>query len=449
MTNALDETHDPARRSWVKSANLAETDFPIQNLPLGIFAPRGGAPRGGIAIGDMILDIGAALDRGWFSGEAGEAAGAARGQTLNALLAMGNAAARALRRQAAALLDENNPNRVKAEIDGAKMLHAAAECALHLPVDVRNYTDFFAGIHHARTAGALMRPDNPLPPNYKHMPIAYHGRASSVCVSGSEMFRPNGQYIGSEYTDPVFGPCQRLDVELEMGFLVGPGNARGTPIPVGAAGDHIFGALLLNDWSARDIQRWEMMPLGPFLGKNFGTTISPWIITEHALLPFRSSAMTREEGDPRPLPYLVDAADQAHGGFDIGLAVALSTERMRAEGRPAHTIIRSNARYLYWTPAQMIAHHTSGGCNLQPGDLIGSGTISGPTREELSSLLELTSAGQHPCSLPNGETRGFVEDGDEITFTARCNRTGFASIGFGSCQGRVASAKAYAVSGNA
>jgi len=448
MNAALDQTHDPARRSWVPSANRPETNFPIQNLPLGVFAPEAGPPRGGIAIGDMILDIGAALDRGWFSGEAAEAAEAARGPALNDLLAQGNRAARALRRQAAALLDATNPDRGRAEADSGDILYAADTCALHLPVQVRNYTDFYSGIYHATAAGALMRPDDPLPPNYKYVPTAYHGRASSVCVSDSELLRPNGQYIDPDSSAPTFGRCQRLDFELEMGFLVGPGNARGAPVPVGRASDHIFGAVLLNDWSARDIQRWEMNPLGPFLGKNFGTTISPWIITADALLPFRCPAMRRPATDPQPLPYLTDTVDQAQGGLDIALAVAFSTERMRTQQRPAQTIIRSNSRYLYWTPAQMLAHHTSGGCNLLPGDLIGSGTISGPTRAELSSLLELTMAGKEPFELTTGERRGFLEDGDEVTFSARCSRAGCIPIGFGVCRGRVGCAPAYNLTGD-
>ncbi len=440
MSTGLDETHDPARRSWVASANQPGADFPIQNLPFGVFSPPGGGPRGGVAIGEMMVDLGAALDSGWFFGMAAEAALAGRAAALNGLLALGNGHARALRQQLARRLDDRGPDRAKAQADATGVLHNAVDCAMHLPIDVRNYTDFYAGIHHARAAGALMLPDDPLPRNYKHVPIAYHGRASSV--SGSELRRPNGQYVRPGQTAPVFGASERLDIELEIGLLIGAGNARGSPIAIADAEDQIFGAVLLNDWSARDIQRWEMNPLGPFLGKNFGTTISPWIISADALRPFRCAAMERPTGDPQPLPYLMDDADQARGGLDVALAVDFSSERMRAVNAPAHTIIRSNARYLYWTPAQMIAHHTSGGCNLVPGDLIGSGTISGPTREELSSLMELTMAGQEPFELPNGERRGFLEDGDEITLTARCGGAGFASIGFGSCRGRVAPALA-------
>ncbi len=440
MMPMLDATHDPKRRSWVASANDPATDFPIQNLPVGVFAPDGGAARGGIAIGTMILDVGAAFGRGWFDGLAAEAAAAMRDDALNALMALGPVAARALRQQVSDLLHADGPRRQDAEGQAASLLHPMSGCEMRLPVAVQNYTDFYAGIHHARAAGALMRPDDPLSPNYKYVPVAYHGRASSVCVSGATVPRPYGQYLGPDGV-PVFGPCERRDLELEMGLLVGTANARGAPVPIAEEGDHLVGAVLLNDWSARDIQRWEMVPLGPFLGKNFCTSISPWVVTMDALRPFRCAAMARPEGDPAPLPYLTDAQDLRDGGFDVGLSVSLQTDRMRADGGPADTIIRSNARYLYWTPAQMVAHHTSGGCNLLAGDLIGSGTISGPTRAELSSMLELTQAGQDPCALSNGEQRGFLADGDEVTFAARCVRDGHVPIGFGTCTGRVLAAQ--------
>ena len=429
--SALDETHDPARRSWVGSANRPDTDFPIQNLPFGVFAPSGGRPRGGIAIGDTILDISAAQAAGLFEGEAAQAAEAASGPALNPLLALGPDAARALRRQAGALLDAGSKPR-------PDLLHEAAGSALHLPVTVRNYTDFYAGIHHATAATSIMRPGTPpLPPNYKYVPIAYHGRASSVRASGGEVRRPAGQRAPDPTEPPTFGPSERLDLELEMGLFVGAGNALGEPIPIAEAGRHVWGFCLLNDWSARDIQAWEMAPLGPFLGKNFSTTISPWIVTADALAPFRVGAMTRPEGDPRPLDYLWSEDDQQSGGLDVDLAVSMRTGRMREAGEAAAVIIRSNARHLYWTPAQMLAHHSSGGCNMLPGDVLGTGTISGPTDEQLSSLLELTFGGRKPFTLPNGERRGFLENGDEVIFSARCRREGFASIGFGPCSGRI------------
>ncbi|MGO1079590.1 fumarylacetoacetase [Inquilinus sp. CA228] len=433
---AFDQTHDPKRRSWVASANRDGADFPIQNLPFGVFSPAGGVPRFGIAIGDGILDVGAARDAGLLSGAAADAADAAQGGgqggALNPLFALPASVRTELRRQVSALLDAGGPAR-------PELLHDAAACRLLLPTEVRNYTDFYAGIYHARAAGALMAPDNPLPPNYKWVPIAYHGRASSVRASGGDVRRPQGQRPPSSGGDgrPGFGPSQRLDIELEMGFYIGPGNALGEPIPIAEAGERIVGFCLLNDWSARDIQRWEMFPLGPFLGKSFSTTVSPWVITADALLPFRASAMVRPEGDPAPLDHLLDGADQESGGLDVELTVWLSTARMRAEGQEPATIITSNARHLYWTPAQMVAHHSSNGCNLLPGDLLGTGTISGPTRAQLSSLLELTMGGSEPVTLPNGEQRGFLSDGDEITFTARCRRDGFVPIGFGACTGTI------------
>lgn len=433
----LDETHDPARRSWVQSANDGRTDFPIQNLPLGVFAPREGGPRAGVAIGDRIFDIAAARAAGLFAGDA-ERAAAAAGPTLNAMLALGPEVLRAFRHRVADLLDAKGRDRAAAEaVTG--LLHAAADCTMLLPSAIGDYTDFYAGIHHARAAGALMLPnaDDPLPPNYKWLPIAYHGRASSVRASGGEVRRPLGQFRPQADRDPVFGPCERLDIELELGFFIGGGNRLGADIPIGQASRHIVGFCLLNDWSARDIQRWEMAPLGPFNGKNFSTTISPWIVTADALAPFRAPAMERPDGDPKPLAYLADEHDQANGGIDINLEVWFSSAQMRSRAMADQLVIHSNARYLYWTPAQMVAHHAAGGCNLSPGDLIGTGTISGPTRDELSSFLELTRAGADPFRLPTGETRGFLNDGDEVTLKARCVRESFVSIGFGECRGRI------------
>jgi fumarylacetoacetase len=418
----IDETHDLQRKSWVESANDTQSDFPIQNLPLGIFS-RGAASsrRFGIAIGDSIFDVGSAREHGLLHGLAAHAAELAGNGTLNALFAAGHALTRELRRQVFAL----------------HLLHPMSACQMHLPTAVGNYTDFYAGIHHARAAGALMTPDNPLPANYKWVPIAYHGRASSVRVTGTQIRRPHGQRLEKAGSPPVFGPSERLDFELEMGFYVGAGNALGEPVPIAQAPEHIVGFSLLNDWSARDVQFWEMFPLGPFLGKNFGTSVSPWVVTTQALAPFRTPAMERPASDPQPLDHLRDGSDQRYGGLDVVLSVLLSTERMRTEHMAAVEILGSNAMHLYWTPAQMLAHHTSGGCDMMPGDLIGTGTISGPTRNQLSSLLELTFGGAEPITLPNGEQRAFLQDGDEIAFQGRCSRPGFVSIGFGSCVGRI------------
>jgi fumarylacetoacetase len=433
----LDETHDSKRRSWVASANALDAEFPIQNLPFGVFSVRGGEKTGGVAIGDRVVDLKRCVDLKLFSGDAEIAARAASAPALNALLQLGRAPARALRRQLAELLDVTHQAKSTLAAKRAELLHPLTDCELHLPVAVGNYTDFYAGIHHARTVGAIVGRDPPLPENYRWVPIAYHGRASSVGVSGVRFPRPKGQIRPDPKSDPVFAPCRRLDLELEMGFFVSGGNAAGETIPVSRARDDIFGYCLLNDWSARDVQTWEMIPLGPFLAKNFRTTISPWIVTADALAPFRCPAMHRDDSEPKPLPYLADAQDQQSGALDIDLEVLMRSSRMRSEKTPAECVIRSNAKYLYWTPAQMIAHHTSGGCNLLPGDLIGTGTISGPDKSQLSSLLELTGGGREPFTLSTGESRTFIEDGDEITLRGRCSRSGFVSIGFGECRGSI------------
>lgn len=438
---SLDETHDPGRRSWVDSANASDAEFPIQNLPFGIFSTRGGDRTGGVAIGSYVVDLKRCANLGLFTEDAAIAADAAMAPTLNNLLKLGRKPARALRRQLADLLDVANESKSKLAAGRSELLHPIADCELHLPVTVGNYTDFYAGIHHARTVGTIMMRENPLPENYRWVPIAYHGRASSVGVSGVRFPRPKGQIRPDPKADPIFEPCRRLDLELEMGFFVSGGNAAGEPISVAHASEEIFGYCLLNDWSARDVQTWEMIPLGPFLAKNFRTTISPWIVTADALLPFRCQAMHRDETEPKPLPYLSDAQDQKSGALDIDLEVLMRSSRMRSEKKPPECVIRSNAKYLYWTPAQMIAHHTSGGCNLLPGDLIGTGTISGPDKSQLSSLLELTAGGKEPFTLSTGEIRTFIEDGDEITLRGRCRKTGFVSIGFGDCAGTVEPAR--------
>jgi fumarylacetoacetase len=430
-----DQTHDPARKSWVASAN-DHADFPLQNLPVGVFSPPGGTPRGGVAIGAHILDTTAALSAGVLSGEAAEAAS---GATLNAFMALGAPARAGLRAQLFTLLADDAPAPVRDRCKG--MLHDAAACTMHLPAAIGDYTDFYAGIAHATNVGRLMRPDNPLMPNYKYVPIGYHGRASSVRPSGQDVRRPNGQRKPTAETVPTHGPSRNLDYELELGVWIGAGNALGEPIPIAESGEHIAGFCLLNDWSARDIQGWEYQPLGPFLAKSFHTTISPWVITPEALLPFRIAQAPRPEGDPAPLSYLWSEADQRAGGLDLQLEVLLRTEAMRASGLPAHRLSIGNARHLYWTVAQLVAHHSSGGCNLQPGDLFGTGTISAPEPEGWGSLLELSMGGRNPVALPSGETRRFLEDGDEVILRARGVRAGCAPIGFGECRATIMPAR--------
>ncbi|HTT79310.1 MAG TPA: fumarylacetoacetase [Stellaceae bacterium] len=436
----IDETHDLKRRSWVASAN-GHGEFPLQNLPFGIFSPPGSAagggdPRGGIAIGDMILDLRAAAAAGLFSGAAESAAMAASGSVLNPLMALGAGPRRALRHQVFALLAAEGDGRGRAE----PLLHPAAACSLHLPARIGNFTDFFAGIHHARNGGRRRDPNNPLSPNYKYVPVAYHSRASSVREAGLPVRRPNGQRKLPDEAAPSFGPCRKLDYELELAIWIGPGNRQGEPIPVGRAHEHIFGIGLVNDWSARDIQQWESQPLGPFLGKSFASTVSPWIVTPEALEPFRVAQPPRPAGDPAPLPYLTDAEDQRHGALDIALESFVLTPRMRARGAAASRISHSNTTDLYWTLAQLVAHHTCNGCNLEAGDLFGTGTISGPDEAGWASLSEQSMDGARTLTLSSGETRTFLEDGDEAIFRAHCRKDGFAAIGLGECRARIVAA---------
>jgi len=425
----IDATHDIALKSWVASAN-GHPDFPIQNLPFGVVSHADGRKRAAVAIGDRALDLVAVLDAGLFSGEARRAVEAMRTGSLNAFLELGVLPRAALRLRLSALLAEVSPEREEVE----PLLLEQASCTTHLPATIGDYTDFYVGIHHATAVGKLFRPDNPLLPNYKYVPIGYHGRASSIIPSGAPFRRPNGQTKAPEASEPTFGPSRRLDYELEIGVWIGGGNARGEPIPIGEAGNHIAGFCLLNDWSARDVQAWEYQPLGPFLAKNFATTVSVWIVTPEALAPFRVGQPPRPEGDPAPLAYLLDAADQKNGALAAELEVLISTPAMRDKGLDAHRIARSDARHMYWTPAQLVAHHASNGCNLNAGDLLGSGTISGPDPASAGSLLEATFGGKQPIRLPNGEERSFLEDGDEVFLRARCRRDGFASIGFGACR---------------
>ena len=426
----LDHTHDPKLASWVEGAE-AGSDFPIQNLPIGIFSEAKGMRRPGIAIGDYIFDLVAAsdlLDEEWREDLSQP--------ILNAWLSRGPEAHSALRHRLSEILsDERYRDDVEMNLIGQ------SEVRMHLPCLIGDYTDFYVGIHHATNVGKQFRPDSPLLPNYKYVPIGYHGRASSVRASGEPVIRPSGQRKPPEAEVPEYGPSRRLDYELELGIWIGRGNDLGRPIPIGEAKEHIAGYCLLNDWSARDLQAWEYQPLGPFLAKNFLTSISPWIASADALAPFRSPIPPRPEGDPQPLPYLDDASDRQDGGLSIQLEVTLSTERMRAQGRTPHVLSRGAAdAAMYWSAAQIVAHHSSNGCNLQPGDLIGTGTLSTDSDEGLGSLLEISRGGKQPIELASGEKRSFLEDGDELTLRAWCERNGAVRIGLGECSGRVVSA---------
>jgi fumarylacetoacetase len=436
MAILLDETHDVGRRSWVASAN-GHGDSPIQNLPLGIFSVKGDAPRGGVAIGNEVFDLKAACEAKLLSGEAEKAARAASAPTLNELMALGAGPRAALRRQLSALMAEGTAESARARPLAARLLHKAGDCTLHLPAKIGAFTDFFAGIIHAENGGRRRGANPPLSPNYKYVPVAYHSRASTVRPTGVPVRRPGGQRVVDGGKLPTFGPCLKMDFELELGIWIGNGNAWGDPIPVVEAGEHIYGYCMLNDWSARDIQRWESAPLGPFLSKNFGTTVSPWIITPEALAPFRVAQPARPGGDPRPLDYLWDDADQRDGALDLEIEALIHTAGMRERGMPPQRISVSNTRHLYWTVAQMVAHHTCGGCSLEAGDLLGSGTISGPTPENYGSISELSFDGTRDITLASGEIRRWVEDGDDIILRAHGRREGYAAIGFGDCCGRI------------
>jgi fumarylacetoacetase len=431
---AVDETHDPALRSWLASANVPAGDFPIQNLPLAAFrrAGSGTAFRGGVAIGEQVLDLGALNALRPFDGAAADALAAAAQPTLNVLMGQGRGASAALRRALSAALRAGSP--LESRLRAMLVPQSAAEYAL--AAEVGDYTDFYASIHHATAVGGLFRPDNPLLPNYKWVPIAYHGRASSLRVSGYEFERPVGQLLPPGAEVPALGPTRRLDYELEVGVFIGRGNPLGVGIPLAEAESHVFGLCLLNDWSARDIQAWEYQPLGPFLAKNFATSVSPWVVTLEALAPFRTP-WTRPPGEPPPLAYLDGAQLRRAGGFDLELEVWLDTAQMRARGLGAQRLSHSNFRDSWWTVSQMVSHHTVNGCNLRPGDLLGSGTQSGPAPDQAGSLLELSGGGKRSIALASGESRSFLEDGDRVTFRARCERPGFARIGFGEVVGAV------------
>ncbi len=430
----LNETHDPDLRCLVASAHAPGCDFTLQNLPFAVFRRRGTSEpwRGGVAIGDQVLDLAAVCKRDLLSGTAREAAGKCLGSTLNAFMAEGPAAWSALRLGVSRLLRTDTRN--VAEVRACLVPMAQVDYAL--PARIGDYTDFYASIHHATNVGRLMRPDNPLLPNYKWVPIGYHGRSSSIVISGQRFHRPVGQRLPRGAEVPVVGPSARLDYELEMGIFVGPGNALGTRIGIDEAAHHVFGLCLLNDWSARDLQAWEYQPLGPFLAKSFATTISPWIVTLEALAPYRLP-WTRDAADPQPLPYLDSLAQREAGAFDIGLDVWLQTAAMRTADAAAERLAASNLRYSYWTVEQLVTHHTVNGCNLQPGDLLGTGTQSGPAKNAVGSLLELTEGGKKPVKLANGEKRTFLEDGDAVILRAAAEAPGKPRVGFGEAVGEV------------
>jgi fumarylacetoacetase len=432
---ALDFTHDPARRCIVASAHAPGCDFTLQNLPFGVFRRQGGNDpfQGGVAIGDQALCLAEAQARGCFDGLAGQAASAAGGSTLNELLALGPPAWRALRHALVRLLDAQEPHPKAAALQAALVPLADIEHAL--PIRVGDFTDFYTSIHHAENGGRLRNPPVALAPNFQWMPIAYHGRSSSLGVSGERIHRPWGQARPSSDEPPVLRPCEMLDYELELGVVIGRGNARGTPVALAHAMDHVFGLTLLNDWSARDVQAWEMTPLGPFQAKNFATTLSPWIVTLDALAPF-SVPWRRPADHPQPLPYLESAGHRAAGALDIELEAWL-----QPEGQPASRLSRTNFRHQYWSIGQMIAHHTVGGCNLRAGDLLGTGTISGPTAPEAGSLIELSRRGREPVALANSDDRrAFLHDGDRVILRGWCEAPGRARVGFGEAAGTVLAA---------
>jgi len=437
------QTHNPAIKSWVSSANSSSADFPIQNLPIGVFRKRGenGPGRVGIAIGNEVLPIQPLRERVQFEGPAAQAANSCNSASLNALMALGTTAWTAFRQRLFELLRNDSAKRNEHRSAVGPLLVPMHDVEMLLPAQIGDYTDFYASIFHAINVGRMFRPENPLFPNYKNLPIGYHGRSSSIVVDGTPVRRPVGQTKNDTSETPEVGPSRSLDYELEVGFFIGPGNALGERIPIDKAEEHIFGVCLLNDWSARDIQKWEYQPLGPFLAKNFATTISPWVVTLEALEPFRTAAFTRGADDPSPLPYLASKANDARGGIDLTLEVFLMTEKMQRERIPPHLVSKGSFRDMYWTIAQMLAHHTVNGCNLRSGDLLGSGTVSGPTKESLGCFLEVTRAGSEPIGLQGGETRKFLQDGDKVLFRGYCTKEGFARIGFGDCSGTIIPAK--------
>jgi len=426
-----DDTHLPGLRSWVESANQPRADFPIQNLPFGVFqAGASSSPRIGVAIGDQILDLRAAADAGLLDALP-VAAEACRSARLNLLMSLSPEVRSGLRRLLSRTLVAG------ARRPSSAVLVPMREAMMLVPAEIGDYSDFYASVFHATNVGSMFRPDNPLLPNYKWVPIGYHGRASSVIAGGTPVRRPSGQSKPPGSDSPVFGPSRQLDYELELGAWIGGENRLGEPVPVSEAERRIFGVTLLNDWSARDLQAWEYQPLGPFLAKSFATSVSPWVVTLEALAPFRVPGFARPAGDPAPLPYLEDPGDRAAGGLGITLEVALLTARMREEGRAPARVSHTDFRQMYWTLGQLVTHHASNGCNLRPGDLIGSGTVSGPAKDERGCLLELSWRGTEPVALPGGETRTFLEAGDEVIMSGYCEADGAVRIGLGECRGTV------------
>jgi fumarylacetoacetase len=452
MIYSINETHDPNLKSWLESANEPGCDFPIQNLPFCIFRKKNTNDdfRAGIAIGDQILDISRCgrllsadnvTDQGLLDDALLACCGFYDVNDGNQLISMSQGSCSILRRQISSLLRSDNPALRDKRVLRKRAFVQIADAEMQLPAHIGDYTDFYASIFHATNVGKMMRPDNPLLPNYKYVPIAYHGRASSVVVSGTSVYRPKGQTKSANAEVPTYGLSRSLDYEVEVGFFVGKENALGQTIRIDEAENHIFGLCLVNDWSARDVQGWEYQPLGPFLAKNFATTISPWIVTLEALAPYRISAFARAAGDPEPLDYLNSAENRERGGIDLKLEVLLASQQMREQGMAPLLISHQNFRNMYWTMAQMLTHHASNGCNLQPGDLIASGTVSGPEKENRGCLLELTWRGTEPIELPTGESRRWLEDGDEVIIRGWCEREGFVRIGFGECRGIILPAK--------
>ncbi|WP_125784050.1 fumarylacetoacetase [Pseudoalteromonas rubra] len=434
----INETHDINLKSWVASANQAGTDFPIQNLPFASFRRKNSAEefRGGVAIGDQVLDLAVVAAAGILSGEAQDAVEAANAPKLNEFMGMGQNYWSALRLALSRALREGSEH--QGALEAALVAQSDVEYAL--PCHIGDYTDFYTSIYHATAVGSLFRPDNPLLPNYKWVPIGYHGRASSIDVSGQSFPRPKGQTKAPDADTPSFGPCKRLDYELELGIYLGKGNELGDSISIEDAESHIFGFCLFNDWSARDLQAWEYQPLGPFLAKNFASTVSPWIVTTEALAPYRTN-WHRDEQDPQPLDYLESAQNRESGAFDIQMDVLLETAKMREANAAPSKLSESSFKHSYWTVAQMVTHHTVNGCNFLPGDMLGSGTQSGPEHEEAGSLLELSRGGKETITLDNGEERKFLEDGDKVIMRGWCEANGFVRIGFGSVEGTILPAK--------
>ena len=439
MSHSLDRTHDPSLRSWVETANQKDTDFPIQNLPFGVFRERGKAEnsRIGVAIGDRILDLKFCCQEGLLGELPAPLQEACKAPNLNPLMALGNWASSTLRARLSELLLSNGQQKTL----GTNLLVPMVEAELLLPADIGDYTDFYASIFHATNVGKLFRPDRPLLPNYKYLPIAYHGRASSILPTGTPLKRPKGQRKDSGDSIPHFGPSQLLDYEVEVGFFIGVGNQLGQPIVIDRAEESIFGLCLVNDWSARDIQAWEYQPLGPFLGKSFGTTISPWVVTMEALAPFRCSAFSRPEGDPLPLDYLSSSLNSKLGGINLTVEVLLQSAQMREQGIEPFLLSRASFQEMYWTLAQMLVHHSCNGCNLRPGDLLASGTVSGAEEGSQGSLLEISQRGSKAIKLPTGETRTFLADADEVIIRGYCEREGFTRVGFGECRGIILPAR--------